>query len=143
MYDASNRKQIREAEKAARRAELDRIEFLKAALNTTQGRTWFYNFLADCHCFVNTPTFNTNQDYTQLGERNAGLRVFAEIIHHCPDQYILMTREVNARDQLRDTRTEHAGSPDPGWGLEGRVEPEQPDAEPEFQFDGAGAESIN
>ena len=142
MYDASNRKQIREAEKAARRVDRDRIEFLTAALNTIQGRTWFYNFLNDCHIFNQPPAFESNKDYFALGERNVGLRIFTEISQHCPDQYINMIKESNARDHLTDTRTEHAGSPEPGWDVEGRVEPEQPDPEPDL-FDRGDPASIN
>ena len=87
-YDASNRKQIRQAEKAAAVMERDRIEFLHNCLSTIQGRTWFYSLLADCHCFSQPPSFNPHQDYFALGERNVGLRIFAEIIAHCPDQYL-------------------------------------------------------
>jgi hypothetical protein len=138
MYDASNRKQIREAEKAARRADLDRTEFIRAAMSTVQGRTWFFNFLQDCHVENQPPTFEPNRDYFMFGERNVGLRIKADILTHCPDQYIQMIKEADARDQLRDTRTEHAGSPDPGWDLEGRVESES-DPDPDL----GDAASIN
>jgi hypothetical protein len=142
MYDASNRKQIREAEKAARRADKDRVEFLRATLNHVQGRTWFYTLLADCHCFNQPPTFDPHKDYFALGERNVGLRIFAEIIAHCPDQYLQMMKEADARDLLTDTRTEHAGSPEPGWDVEGREHSEQPDSEPDL-FDAGDPASIN
>jgi hypothetical protein len=120
MYDASNRKHIREAEKLAARIEKDRIEFLQASLNTVQGRTWFYHYLEDHHLFSDPFTGDPYREAYIKGERNSGLRIFAELIQHCPDQYLIMIKESNARDQLYATRTEHAGSPDPGRDLEGR-----------------------
>jgi hypothetical protein len=133
MYDASNRKSIRAAEKAAKRLEADRVEFLQAALGTRQGRTWFYHFLADCGAFVIAPSFDPHQDYFQLGQRNVGLRIFAEIKSHCPDQYILMEREEYARIAALESNldraapAEQSGSPDSGRDLEGRTDDAEPD----------------
>ena len=138
-YDASNRKQIRQAEKAAAVMERDRIEFLHNCLSTIQGRTWFYSLLADCHCFSQPPSFNPHQDYFALGERNVGLRIFAEIIAHCPDQYLTMMKEANVRDNLNTARTERAGSPNPGWDLEGRPDASDSAGGPDPDFE-PGAE---
>ena len=138
-YDASNRKQIRVAEKAARRVELDRVEFVRAAMNTVQGRTWFFHLLSDCHVESQPPTFEPNRDYFMFGERNVGLRIKADILTHCPDQYIQMIKESNARDTLADARTEHAGSPNPGWDLEGRPDASDPADGPDPDFE-PGAE---
>lgn len=125
-YDASNRKQIRAAEKAAERLEQDRIEFIRAALATTQGRTWFYHFLADCGVFQIDPTFEPNRDYFALGMRNVGLKVFADIKSNCPDLYILMEQQEHARILSLTAATERSSSPNPGRDSQGRGERSEP-----------------
>jgi hypothetical protein len=107
-YDATNRKDIRRAQKAADELERTRVEFLSAAMRTKQGRAWFYHFLADCHAFNNAPTFESNRDYFQFGERNVGLRIFNEILTHFPDSIILMQKEENERVYLSTVRDANA-----------------------------------
>ena len=125
MYDASDRKSIRRAEKAARQDEIARIEYLRAAMSTWQGRAWFYDLLAFCHCWADPFTGDALAEAYRKGERNVGLRIFADIIAHCPDEYIQMTREENGRRIERDilaarsAPAEHSGSPDPDGGVEG------------------------
>ena len=127
MYDASNRKDIRAAEKAARQDEVSRLDYLRAAMSTWQGRAWFCDLLEFCHCFVEIPSWNPHQDYFQAGQRNVGLRILADIHAHCPDEYLKMMRESNARDVERaaaDARSraasERSSGQDPGWDAEGR-----------------------
>lgn len=127
MYDASNRKDIRRAEKAARQAEISRVEYLQAAMSVPQGRAWFYELLEFCHIFNDPFTGDALAEAYRKGERNVGLRLFSDIIAHCPDDYIKMVKEENGRRTERtvaDNRTaaaEQPGSEDPGWDLEGRV----------------------
>jgi hypothetical protein len=120
MYDASDRKSIRAAEKAAARLDAERIEFLRAALSTIQGRTWFYHFLADCQVFAIDPTFDSPRDYFALGQRNVGMRIFAEIKTHCPDRYIAMEQQEHARIIALDTAAERSSRQDSGRDVEGR-----------------------
>ena len=122
-YDASNRKQIRVAEKAAADLNAQRIEFLRAALNTIQGRTWFYHFLADCGIFHIDPTFEPHRDYFALGLRNAGMKTFSEIKSHCPDLYILMEQQEHARLISLAAASERASGTNFGRDAQGRVSP--------------------
>lgn len=119
-YDASNRKQIRIAEKAATQLEAERIEFLRTALSTHQGRTWFYHFLADCRIFHVDPTFEPNRDYFIDGMRNVGMKTFLEIKTNCPDLYILMEQQEHARILSLNAASERSGSTDPGRDTQGR-----------------------
>lgn len=119
-YDASNRKQIRVAEKAATDLDAQRIEFLRAALNTIQGRTWFYHFLADCGIFHIDPTFEPHRDYFALGMRNAGMKTFSEIKSYCPDLYILMEQQEHARLISLAAATERASGTNLGRDPQGR-----------------------
>ena len=128
MYDASSRKDIRAAEKAARQAELIRIQYLQAAMSMPQGRAWFYELLEFCHIFNDPFTGNALAEAYRKGERNVGLRIFADIIAHCPDDYIRMTREENGRRAERTAHDNHnhdspaaaeyPGSSESGWESE-------------------------
>jgi len=135
MYDASNRKDIRRAEKEARLDELNRINYLQAAMSVPQGRAWFYDMLEFCHLFNDPFTGESLLEAYRKGERNVGLRLFADIIAHCPDDYIKMMKEANGRRTERSiTRTapaEYSGSEDTDGGIEGSAEPDL--------FDGAEA----
>lgn len=124
-YDASNRKDIRRAEKEARAHELARIDYLKAAMSVAQGRHWFYDLLEFCGCWRESSTFESNKDYYLAGMRNVGLRMFADITANCPDEYITMVKEANGRrisadvNRNRDTSSEHSGGEGSGRDVEG------------------------
>ena len=129
-YNATNRKDIRRAEKDALIDETMRIDFLRAAMSTVQGRVWFYEFLEFCHLFSDPFSGDALIEAYRKGERNVGLRTFAELLAHCPDYYIQMVKEANDRRTVRDSRRsapdpdssapELDGSADGGWDLEGR-----------------------
>jgi hypothetical protein len=126
-YDASNRKDIRRAEKDAKAAEIQRLDYLKAAMSMPQGRAWFYTLLESCHLFADPFTGDPLREAYLKGERNVGLALFADIIAHCPDDYIKMVKEANGRRIERDidnarnnSSTERPSSPDPGRDFEGR-----------------------
>lgn len=117
-YDATNRKDIRKAEKAEAELTRTRVEFLRAALSTKQGRTWFYHFLTDCHIFSDPFSGEPYREAYLKGERNVGLRIFAEISQYCPDQYITMIKEENerlAQSLAEPDDTESGLDPDAIW----------------------------
>jgi hypothetical protein len=132
MYNASDRKQIRAAEKAAQRADFAKIEFLKSCLSQSGGRQWFWDLLEACHMWADPFTGNPYQEAFLKGERNVGLRIFADIAQHCPDQYISMMREANDRRATLDASisrssgdsfddpasAERSGSADTRWDTE-------------------------
>lgn len=127
MYDASSRKDIRRAEKAAALAEADRINYLCSAMSIPQGRAWFYDLLERCHLFNQPPVFETNKDYFAFGERNIGTQIFDDILRNCPDDYIQMMREANERSIVRTVDNNRAHNPEsvgerPDAGLDGSVE---------------------
>ena len=129
MYDASNRKDIRAAEKAAIQAELARITYLQAAMSVQAGRAWFYDLLEFCHLFNDPFTGNSLTEAYRKGERNVGLRLFADIIAHCPDDYIRMMKEANGRRIDNDsagnrTAGQLDGSTYDGRDLEGSGDPD-------------------
>ena len=120
---STSRKDIREAEKALDIRRRAHIEFLVQSLATRSGRVWFWDFLSECQVFVSAPAFNPHIDYFNHGQRNVGMRILADILAHCPDQYLLMIREAN--DRLSDSAnpTQRPGGPSPVGGPPGSADP--------------------
>lgn len=124
-YDASNRKDIRRAEKEARALEIAKLDYLKAAMTVPQGRQWFHDLLEACHLFSDPFTGDPLREAYSKGERNVGLLIYSEIVTHCPDDFIKMMKEAHGRRIERDTRDnrssdpasvgERTDSPDAGW----------------------------
>ena len=115
MYNAGDRKDIRRAEKAAKLAENLRIDFIRRAMTSADGRAWFHDLLAGCHLFSDPFSGDALIEAYSKGERNVGLRIFSDLLAQCPDQYIAMMREANERDYVRNTATERTGVESAGW----------------------------
>ena len=99
MNNAANRKDIREAEKAAKlRAQQD-AEAVIAIMSTIPGRAWMWRQLGAANIFVSNFTGDPMRDAFASGERNFGLRLLSDIMLHCPEQYLQMTREANDNDR--------------------------------------------
>jgi hypothetical protein len=113
-YNASSRKDIRRVEKSAKLAEDNRIAFIKAAMDTLQGRTFFYDLLSFCHLFSDPFTGDALREAYSKGERNVGLRLFADVIAHCPQSYITMMSEAQIQEILNDRRNLDDDDSDPG-----------------------------
>jgi hypothetical protein len=97
MYNAANRKDIRQAEKEAKLADQQRREFMSGIMSTMPGRRWLHEKLVDCHIF--STSFNRDQLAMAFaeGQRDIGLKLLNDIMASCPDEYILMMREYNER----------------------------------------------
>lgn len=115
-YDASSRKDIRRAEKAAAELERSHTDFIVAAMSTVPGRAWFYHRLAACACFTDIPSFDPHRDYFSAGRRSVGLQDLAAIQTHCPDQYLQMIREENVRLATLTAVAERSGRQEPDRG---------------------------
>jgi hypothetical protein len=128
MYNASERKDIRRAEKAAAISARERVEFIVAAMTTKQGRSWFYEFLVSCHIFNDPFTGNALLEAYSKGERNIGLKVYNDIVTNCPRDFVLMMQEASIKDLTDERRSEYrdstdargasdeyTGGPDSGW----------------------------
>lgn len=114
VYNASDRKDIRRAEKAAALHHSNKMAFLRAAMGSSEGRAWFHDLLTFCHLFSDPFTGNALQEAYSKGERNVGLALFADIVRECPDQYLQMMREANARSSAFDNATTRDHDPSTG-----------------------------
>ena len=111
MRNASERKDIRRYEKAAKLRETNRINFIVAAMSTPAGRVWFHDFLSACHIFADPFTGDALVEAYSKGERNVGLKVYNDIVSNCPNYFIEMMKEANIAEQVND-RIDSTGEPD-------------------------------
>lgn len=127
-YNASDRKDIRRAEKSAKLAEANRRAVLVGLMSTIPGREWVWNKLAEASIFATTYSDSTNRMYFLEGQRAFGLALLDDILAACPDQFIQAMREQNARRTERDaadaTRSdrdlgERPSGEEPGWDDQG------------------------
>ena len=103
-YDSSNPKHIAIARKSAKAADEARASFINNIMGMVDGRAYIHDLLVSCHVF--TQPFSANALVTAFacGELNIGQRILADIMAYCPDDYIQMMREANARSTADDAR---------------------------------------
>lgn len=101
-YDASNRKDIRRAEKESRQLTRQRGEVIIALMQTPAGRAYVWSELSSAHVFTTSFSTDPLQMAFTEGERNTGLRLIDTIMEWAADEFILMWREVSAREHSRE-----------------------------------------
>ena len=111
-YNAGERRDVKLAEKASRRAERDRLEVITNLMSTPPGRAYTLDFLERTHVFASSFTPNALTMAFSEGERNVGLQLLNDIMRACPSEYIEMMEERNARDITADTTRRRNGSDD-------------------------------
>jgi hypothetical protein len=109
-FNSSDRKAIRAAEKAAALRSIQDAEAITAIMSTIPGRAWMWRKLGEAHIFVNNFSGDPIRDAFSAGERNAGLILLADIMLHCPDQYLQMTKEANNERHDSNNRSPDADS---------------------------------
>lgn len=103
-YDGSNRKHIRQAEKAALVAENERKLFVAHIMSTLPGRAWMHQLLSSCNIF-HTPFVAGAYDITafKCGGQNIGLQIFADVHASAPREYVLMMQEAATKEVSQGT----------------------------------------
>ena len=104
-FDATNRKDIRNAEKSARLAESNRHAFIRTVMGTVGGREWMHGLLTSCHVF-HTPYVSGDPHATAFncGTQNIGLQTFADVVSQCATEYALMMQEAQIKEEANDRR---------------------------------------
>ena len=113
ILNASDRKSIRSAEKAAALRTIQDREAVAAIMSTIPGRAWMWRQLSAAHIFATDFTADALRDAFFAGERNFGLRLLADIMLHCPDAYLQMTKEANNVRHDGNDRSPGDTDPDP------------------------------
>lgn len=118
MYDASNRKDVRKAEKAARLAASEDADAIRKIMSDTFGRAWMWRRLSAARIFDDPFTGDPLVEAYNKGNRNFGTLLLSDIMLHCPEQYLIMTREAHVRRINDDNDDRTAGSNDDNPGAE-------------------------
>ena len=91
-YDAGDAASVKEKQKRAKVRAERHLNGLKLIMTSADGRLWMWDFLTATGLFQGD--FNGNsKDYFNLGRRNVGLPVFAQLQRHCMDEWMLMVKE--------------------------------------------------
>lgn len=136
VYNASERKDVRKAEKAAGLAERQRQEVIFGLMQAIAGRRWMLEKLEECHVFATSFARDAVTMAYMEGERSIGLRLLNDIMASCPDQYILMMRERNERNASSErARNENTNGRDQGSDSDDSIY-----ADPDSPADGAEAQ---
>lgn len=114
MRNAAERKDIRQYEKFAKVKEQARIDFVVAAMSTTQGRAWFHGLLSGCGIFDGSFSGDALLEAFTKGQRNIGLMIYNDIVSNCPDSFVLMMKEANIEEQVNARRSEFDDDEQPG-----------------------------
>lgn len=117
-FDATNRKDIRNAEKRAKITDANRVNFIRTIMGTIGGREWMHGLLRNCHVF-STPYVAGDPHATAFncGQQNIGLQTFADVVSQTPQQYALMMQEAQTKDEADGRRnstnesTNHTSDP--------------------------------
>ena len=99
-YDTSDPKQVNTARKKAAKTRADRLQFVEAAMNTEQGRAWYYDILKRCHVF-NVPYVDGDPYATafKCGETNIGIQILDDIQTIASGNYVKMVDENKRRNE--------------------------------------------
>lgn len=96
--DTSDPVEVNKARKKAARTRADRLEFVKAAMTTIQGRAWFYDLIVRCHVFSTPFDADPYRHAYRAGEANVGLMVLDDIQVAAPEDYLKMICENKSKN---------------------------------------------
>lgn len=108
-YDASNRRDVRAAQKQQKVADQQRREIVNGIMSVEPGRRWMCDILESCHIFATSFSDVDLRMAFMEGQREIGLRLLMDIMGACPDQYVQMMRERNERTSAADARSQRRG----------------------------------
>jgi hypothetical protein len=91
-------------EKQAKLEEQQRREVVTGIMSVAPGRRWMCDLLEHCHCFATSYSDVSNRMAFMEGQREVGIRLLDDIMRACPDEYIAMMGERNARQSAIDAR---------------------------------------
>lgn len=93
-YDAADPKIVNDTRKKSARLRKKRTDFVKAMMDTHEGRMWAYEILCMCHIAENTEVLgHPHATSFRNGERNIGLKLLADISEAAPEKYMVMMVE--------------------------------------------------
>ena len=103
-YDSTNVRHIRIAEKQAKAEEDARRVFVSTIMGMGGGRAYVHSLLVYCHVFAQPFSVSANETAFRCGQLDVGQVLLRDIMQYCPDRYVEMMREANARSSASDAR---------------------------------------
>src|SRR5215510_15756302 len=137
-YDASNRRDVRTAQKLAKVAEQQRKEIMNGIMSVTPGRKWMCELLETCHIFATSFSDSQLRMAFMEGQREIGLRMLSDIMAACPDQYVEMMRERNARSSTDEARFSRRSAADTDGRDSNADSDDESDGDDSADFDNDG-----
>lgn len=103
MHDPNDARQVREAQRRERRAEMRAADDLQTVMGTEEGRRLMNGLLGLCGIRADAyvpggPEAQRHQDYL-AGRRSIGIELLAQMELHAPDMTELMTAEARRAEQ--------------------------------------------
>jgi len=95
-YDPSDPEQVAEREKQLKIRALAQERFIREALATQGGRAFFRDLIAHCRVFSGGFPADAAAMGFELGQRNVGLKIWADLEKAAPAEMLTMlTEQVN------------------------------------------------
>lgn len=92
----SNERQIKRAQKQAKLdAQTDRV-ILQTLMQRPDGRRWVWLQLEFAQVFVGNGNLDPQVMAFEKGQRNSGLKLFQDVMAHCPNEFVKMMQENSA-----------------------------------------------
>lgn len=98
--DQEDQEQLSEEarKKAVERQKRDDQD-IENVMNTVSGRRFVWKHLNEARVFQSSFTGDNNNTNFNEGQRNAGLRIFSDIMRVCPDMWLVMAKEAKEEEQ--------------------------------------------
>ena len=104
-YDSSNPRHIKLAQKSAKAIADSKSGFINHIMGLVDGRTFIHDLLASCGVFEQTVfTGDALTTAFNCGRHSIGQQLVDDIMRVCPDDFVKMKREANARNASDDAR---------------------------------------
>jgi hypothetical protein len=113
-YDASNRRHVERAEKAAKSAGRQRDEAIRWLMGDGRGRRIVWSLLGQAGVFRSSMASAPELTAFNEGRRDIGLALLADITRLCPETYALMQAEQAVSDTARQTKALSTGEKNDG-----------------------------
>jgi len=95
MTDFDDEQRLKDAEQNQKLAAERQRDDLKHVMSSVQGRRHIWRLLSNAGVFALSFTGDNASTNFNEGRRSEGLRLFNEVMTHCPDLYLTMANEAS------------------------------------------------
>ncbi|MEN4542892.1 hypothetical protein [Pantoea agglomerans] len=99
MTDLDDEQRLKDAEQTQKLAVERQRDDLKHVMSSVQGRRLIWLLLSNAGVFALSFTGDNAATNFNEGRRSEGLRLFNEVMTHCPDLYLTMANEAREDEE--------------------------------------------